>query len=104
MGSSSRARSITRLLTDTPEREKLLAARMDVAAMRDYIQADSLAFITIDGLYQAMGEARDAGAPQRCDACFTGAYPTRLTDHPAGASDVAQEQAMEESFPVAANQ
>ncbi|MEO7636009.1 MAG: amidophosphoribosyltransferase [Sphingomicrobium sp.] len=89
---------------DTPEREKLLAARMDVAAMRDYIQADSLAFITIDGLYQAMGEARDPAQPQRCDACFTGAYPTKLTDHPAGASDAAQEQAMEDSFPVAANQ
>ncbi len=89
---------------DTPEREKLLAARMDVAAMREFIQADSLAFITIDGLYQAMGEARNAAAPQRCDACFTGDYPTTLTDHPAGASDVAQEQAMEDSFPVAAIQ
>ncbi|WP_309602108.1 amidophosphoribosyltransferase [Sphingomonas sp.] len=88
---------------DTPVREKLLAARMDVEAMRQFIQADSLAFITIDGLYQAMGEARNAAAPQRCDACFTGAYPTTLTDHPAGASDVAQEQAMEDSFPLAAN-
>ena len=88
---------------DTPVREKLLAARMDVEAMRQFIQADSLAFITIDGLYEAMGEARNAAAPQRCDACFTGAYPTTLTDHPAGASDVAQEQAMEDSFPIAAS-
>ena len=65
---------------DTPERAKLLAAQMNVHAMRDYINADSLAFISIDGLYRALGDARDAAAPQRCDACFTGDYPTTLTD------------------------
>jgi len=48
--------------------------------MRDYINADSLAFISIDGLYRALGEARDSAQPQRCDACFTGDYPTSLTD------------------------
>jgi amidophosphoribosyltransferase len=69
---------------DTPEREKLLASRMDIEAMREYIQADSLAFISIDGLYRAIGVAgRDDGAPQYCDACFTGDYPTSLTDHDA---------------------
>jgi amidophosphoribosyltransferase len=67
---------------DTPEREKLLASRMDVEQMREFIQADSLAFLTIDGLYRAIGVAkRDSGNPQYCDACFTGAYPTTLTDH-----------------------
>jgi amidophosphoribosyltransferase len=65
---------------DTPERAKLLAAQMSVEQMRDYINADSLAFISIEGLYRALGEIRDAGAPQRCDACFTGDYPTTLTD------------------------
>ena len=65
---------------DTPERSKLLAAQMDVAKMTKYINADSLAFISIDGLYRAMGDARDNAAPQRCDACFTGDYPTTLTD------------------------
>jgi amidophosphoribosyltransferase len=65
---------------DTPERAKLLAAQMDVAAMAKYINADSLAFVSIDGLYRALGDNRDAQAPQRCDACFTGDYPTRLTD------------------------
>ena len=65
---------------DTPERAKLLAAQMSVAAMADYINADSLAFISIEGLYRALGEERADGAPQRCDACFTGEYPTRLTD------------------------
>jgi amidophosphoribosyltransferase len=66
---------------DTPERAKLLAAQMNVAEMNDYIKADSLAFISIDGLYRALGEdLRDEAQPQYCDACFTGAYPTRLTD------------------------
>jgi amidophosphoribosyltransferase len=66
---------------DTPERKKLLAAQMGVAEMNAYIKADSLAFLSIDGLYRALGEeARDPQEPRYCDACFTGAYPTRLTD------------------------
>ncbi len=66
---------------DTPERAKLLAANMDVERMREYIKVDSLAFLSIDGLYRALGnELRDDVAPQHCDACFTGDYPTRLTD------------------------
>jgi amidophosphoribosyltransferase len=65
---------------DTPERAKLLAAQMSLDAMTDYIKADSLAFISIDGLYRALGDHRDALSPQRCDACFTGDYPTVLTD------------------------
>ncbi|MEM1021929.1 MAG: amidophosphoribosyltransferase [Pseudomonadota bacterium] len=67
---------------DTPERSKLLAATMDVEAMTSYIGADSLAFLTMDGLYRALGEdARHALQPQFCDACFSGEYPTKLTDH-----------------------
>ncbi|KPQ21711.1 MAG: amidophosphoribosyltransferase PurF, partial [Porphyrobacter sp. HL-46] len=47
----------------------------------EFIKADSLAFISIDGLYRAVGrEGRDAARPQFCDACFTGDYPTSLTD------------------------
>jgi amidophosphoribosyltransferase len=66
---------------DTPERAKLLAAQMNVAEMNKYIGADSLAFVSIDGLYRAIGEdGRDEAAPQQCDACFTGDYPTSLTD------------------------
>ena len=65
---------------DTPERAKLLAAKMNVSQMGDHIGADSLAFISLDGLYRALGSERDARAPQRCDACFSGDYPTSLTD------------------------
>ena len=67
---------------DTPERSKLLAAKMDVEAMRDFIQADSLAFVSIDGLYRAVGtKGRNSACPQYCDACFSGDYPTTLTDY-----------------------
>ena len=66
---------------DTPERGKLLAARYDLAAMAALIGVDSLAFLSIDGLYRAAGEAgRDRKSPQFCDACFTGDYPTPLRD------------------------
>ncbi len=67
---------------DTPNTDDLLAHRMDVEEMRRFIGADSLAFISMDGLYKAMGEAagRDAKAPKFCDACFTGAYPIALPD------------------------
>ena len=65
---------------DTPERSKLLAAQMGVQSMSDYINSDSLAFVSIEGLYRALGDTRNAAEPQRCDACFTGEYPTHLTD------------------------
>jgi amidophosphoribosyltransferase len=66
---------------DTPENEKLLAHRNSVDAISRLIGTDSLAFISIDGLYRAMGkEGRDPASPQYCDACFTGEYPIPLTD------------------------
>jgi amidophosphoribosyltransferase len=66
---------------DTPEREKLLAATHDVEGMRQYIGADSLGFLSLEGLYRAMGEdKRDPMRPQFTDHCFTGDYPTALTD------------------------
>ncbi|MFA5989350.1 MAG: amidophosphoribosyltransferase [Sphingomonas sp.] len=72
---------------DTPERAKLLAAQLDVRGMKEFIHADSLAFISIDGLYKALGqEHRSSSRPTHCDACFTGDYPTTLTDQDEGAS------------------
>ena len=66
---------------DTPERSKLLAAQHSVEEMADLIGADSLAFISIDGLYRALGKpGRDALRPHYCDACFTGDYPIALPD------------------------
>ena len=69
---------------DTPERDKLLAATHDLEGMRQFIGADTLAFLSVDGIYRAMGEkGRDAERPQFTDHCFTGDYPTPLTDQTA---------------------
>jgi amidophosphoribosyltransferase len=66
---------------DTPERDKLLAAIHDLEGMRQFIGADSLAFLSVGGIYRAMGyESRDPVRPQFTDHCFTGEYPTGLTD------------------------
>ncbi|PWB93700.1 MULTISPECIES: amidophosphoribosyltransferase [Methylosinus] len=66
---------------DTPQKEKLLAATHTLEEMRRYIGSDSLAFLSIDGIYRAMGEdKRDPVRPQFTDHCFTGDYPTTLTD------------------------
>ncbi|WP_425104474.1 amidophosphoribosyltransferase [Ancylobacter sp.] len=66
---------------DTPDRDKLLAATHDLEGMRRYIGADSLAFLSIDGIYKSMGyEGRDPLRPQFTDHCFTGEYPTPLSD------------------------
>jgi amidophosphoribosyltransferase len=74
---------------DTPQREKLLAHQYDVAGMARFIGVDSLAFISINGLYRAMGHAgRNPAEPQFCDACFTGEYPTRLTDQEGAIADL----------------
>jgi len=66
---------------DTPERAQLLAAQHDLAAMAQLIGVDSLAFISLDGLYRALGQpGRNAASPAYCDACFTGDYAIPLTD------------------------
>jgi amidophosphoribosyltransferase len=66
---------------DTPERDKLLAATHDLEGMRKFIGADSLAFLSVEGVYRSMGfERRDPARPQFTDHCFTGDYPTPLTD------------------------
>ncbi|XOJ55443.1 amidophosphoribosyltransferase [Candidatus Ponderosibacter sp. Uisw_141_02] len=64
---------------DTPDKDQLIAAKLDIDAIAKEIGADSLAFISIDGLYRAMGEGgRNPDGPQFCDACFTGDYPIKL--------------------------
>jgi amidophosphoribosyltransferase len=73
---------------DTPERGELLAAQNNLDAMARIIGVDSLAFLSIDGLYRAVGGMRrDAGQPLYCDACFSGDYPTLLEDLGQGQAD-----------------
>ena len=63
------------------DQDKLLAAHMSVEEKAAYLGVDSLAFITVDGLYRALGEpGRDAQTPQYTDHYFTGDYPTPITD------------------------
>lgn len=70
---------------DTPATKELLASHMDVEAIAKFIGADSLAYLSNDSLYRAVGEAkRDTKNPQYCDACFTGDYPVELKDKKAG--------------------
>ncbi|MBV7392854.1 amidophosphoribosyltransferase [Mameliella sediminis] len=67
---------------DTPQREKLLAATMSEDEMCEHLGVDSLKFISLDGLYRAVGEAegRNSKCPQYCDACFSGEYPVEPAD------------------------
>jgi len=67
---------------DTPDKENLLANKyQDPEDMRKFIGADSLQFLSINGLYEAVGgKKRDSDHPQFTDHCFTGDYPTSLTD------------------------
>ena len=78
---------------DTPDREKLLAATMSEEDMRAHLGVDSLRFISLDGLYRAVGEAggRDPAQPQYCDACFSGEYPVAPSDQIARGFEVAAE-------------
>ena len=59
-----------------------MAANMNVAEMTAHIGVDSLAYVTIDGLYRAVGvaEGRDPQKPRYCDACFSGDYPVVPAD------------------------
>jgi len=73
---------------DTPRTSELLAANMSVEEMRTFIGASSLAFLSVDGIYKALGhERRDPRAPQYTDHCFTGDYPTALVDQNGRAHD-----------------
>ncbi|GBR53236.1 amidophosphoribosyltransferase [Neokomagataea thailandica NBRC 106555] len=66
---------------DTPEESKLMAATHTVEEMAKAIGVESLAFVSFDGLYRALGHnGRAEGATRYCDACFTGDYPISLVD------------------------
>lgn len=85
---------------DTPTRDQLLAARHNVQEMAKLIGVDSLAFISLDGMYRAVsGQGRNDAAPQFCDACFSGDYPIALTDAGAVANE-RQKDAMSEIHDV----
>ena len=66
---------------DMPSESELMAARMSIEEMRNELEVDSLGFLSVEGLYWAVGDIkRDGNSPQYADHCFTGDYPTRLID------------------------
>ncbi len=66
---------------DTPKKEELLAANNSIKEMEKKLKLDSLHFLSIEGLYKSMGLIkRNSVSPQFTDHCFSGDYPTELTD------------------------
>tara|TARA_Y100000590_G_scaffold25193_1_gene28652 strand:+ start:973 stop:2406 length:1434 start_codon:yes stop_codon:yes gene_type:complete len=66
---------------DTPNKNELLASKYDLEGMRKFINATTLQFLSIEGLYKSMGyEKRNSGYPQFTDHCFTGEYPIEPVD------------------------
>ncbi|MGH9599409.1 MAG: amidophosphoribosyltransferase, partial [Terracidiphilus sp.] len=61
---------------DTPSKRELIAANQSIEEIRRFIQADSLAYLSLDGLLKACGGEHNGF----CTACYTGNYPTRLVD------------------------
>ncbi len=62
---------------DTPSKKQLIAANKTVEEIREYIGADSLAYLSLEGLKKACGEGEKTNY---CSACYTGQYPTKLID------------------------
>ncbi len=78
---------------DTPSKDELMGAKYSVEEIRQHIRADSLAYLSVDGLYKALGAGpRDAARPAFTDHCFTGDYPTPLPDEDLKKSEAAIEQ------------
>jgi amidophosphoribosyltransferase len=60
---------------DTPTREELIGATHSIKQIREYLGVDSLGYLSLDGMLRAAGKRS-----QFCHACFSGAYPTEITD------------------------
>ena len=56
---------------DTPEKDELIASSMTIDEIQEYLQVDSLAYLSFEGLYRAVNSERG----KFCDACFSGSYP-----------------------------
>jgi amidophosphoribosyltransferase len=62
---------------DTPSKKQLIAANKSIEEIREYIGADSLAYLSLDGMKKACGEGE---LTNYCTACYTGKYPTQWVD------------------------
>ena len=62
---------------DTPDKQELIASRMSIAEIKDYLGVESLAYLSIEGLYRAVRGGSDNDTSY-CDACFSGNYPVAI--------------------------
>jgi amidophosphoribosyltransferase len=62
---------------DTPDKQQLIAANKSIEEIRQYVGADSLAYLSLEGLRKAAGHGE---LTNYCTACYTGKYPTNLVD------------------------
>ncbi|HEY1806361.1 MAG TPA: amidophosphoribosyltransferase, partial [Terracidiphilus sp.] len=62
---------------DTPSKSELIAANHSVEEIRQFIEADSLAYLSLDGLLKSVQDKEKTGY---CTACYTGNYPTQWVD------------------------
>ena len=70
---------------DTPSKEELIASNLSTDEIKEKLGLNSLQFLSIKGLYNAMGYSeRNENSPQYTDHCFTGDYPTELEDRDLG--------------------
>jgi amidophosphoribosyltransferase len=60
---------------DTPNKSELIAAQMSVEEIRSFIEADSLGYLSLEGMIEAIGISADSS----CVACWNEKYPTRIT-------------------------
>ena len=67
-------RTPVRSCVDTPDRQELIASSHSVEEIGRYVTADSLGYLSLEGMYRAMGEDRS----NYCDACFSGEYLVEL--------------------------
>ncbi len=66
---------------DTPDKNELIASNLDLEGIRNFLNAKTLKFLSIEGLYKSMGlKKRNAYYPQFTDHCFTGNYPVEPID------------------------
>jgi amidophosphoribosyltransferase len=63
---------------DTSTRDELIAATKSIEEIREFIGADSLAFLSVEGMLKAIGRTDDTPQRGHCLACFTGKYPTEI--------------------------
>jgi amidophosphoribosyltransferase len=74
---------------DMPTSEEMIAGSRTVAEVAKELAADSLAYLSLEGVYEAVGTRREV----HCDACFTGDYPLD-GEHPAHGKDALEELAV----------